>query len=453
MKTLSTAFITIVVAILLLIIATPLIIATTLQALANEDQQNCGAVFAAAIFTPDQVIAAYAPANPPGDPVKISGEMTGASLSLGPSIIEFFDANITIKILGEDASIKDPKWAPLASLKPNSAGANTDPEGPPPPSTTTTATPIDPNTPTTTFNPTASSTTPQLNTTTIKAPPTPPPVTLDNILATIRFRESTGNYTAEADKGTASGAYQFTDETWNNFRGYKRAKDAPPNVQDEKAALQVQGILTKHGLAGVPIGWYYPAALSDLTYWMDRIPRADYGNTLTIREYQTAWLETYARIAGGLPADINSGGSCTPPAGEANGTGDIVTITSKCGAKVSVDNTISTNLEAMLNKACDASIAVTGSGWRSPESQIALRRAHCGPTEYDIYQKPSDQCQPPTATPGNSMHEKGLAIDFAQNGNALTRASTAFRWLAINARSYGFYNLASEPWHWSTNGR
>ncbi len=26
------------------------------------------------------------------------------------------------------------------------------------------------------------------------------------------------------------------------------------------------------------------------------------------------------------------------------------------------------------------------------------------------------------------------------------------QWLAANASSYGFYNLPSEPWHWSTTG-
>jgi LAS superfamily LD-carboxypeptidase LdcB len=64
-----------------------------------------------------------------------------------------------------------------------------------------------------------------------------------------------------------------------------------------------------------------------------------------------------------------------------------------------------------------------------------------------------DACSPPTAIPGRSKHEQGLAIDFSHNGRAIqTRSSPAFQWLAANAGSYGFRNLPSEPWHWSTDG-
>jgi D-alanyl-D-alanine carboxypeptidase len=50
------------------------------------------------------------------------------------------------------------------------------------------------------------------------------------------------------------------------------------------------------------------------------------------------------------------------------------------------------------------------------------------------------------------MHERGLAIDFTQGGRALTRSSSGFEWMRAHAGSYGFHNLPSEPWHWSTNG-
>ena len=107
----------------------------------------------------------------------------------------------------------------------------------------------------------------------------------------------------------------------------------------------------------------------------------------------------------------------------------------------------------MLAAAEADGIILRGGGYRDPASQIALRKAHCGPTEYDIWQKPASQCHPPTAPPGKSMHEQGLAIDFTWNGTVITsRSSPAFVWLAANANSFGFYNLPSEPWHWSING-
>ena len=66
---------------------------------------------------------------------------------------------------------------------------------------------------------------------------------------------------------------------------------------------------------------------------------------------------------------------------------------------------------------------------------------------------PPSSCSPPTARPGTSLHEQGLAIDFTNNGRLITsRSDPAFQWLAANAGGYGFRNLPSEPWHWSTTG-
>ena len=70
---------------------------------------------------------------------------------------------------------------------------------------------------------------------------------IEQIMATIRARESgggkpEGNYTAKNSSSSASGAYQFIDDTWklltkkyNVGTEYKRAADAPKQVQDEVA--------------------------------------------------------------------------------------------------------------------------------------------------------------------------------------------------------------------------
>jgi uncharacterized membrane protein len=60
---------------------------------------------------------------------------------------------------------------------------------------------------------------------------------------------------------------------------------------------------------------------------------------------------------------------------------------------------------------------------------------------------------PPTARPGTSMHEKGLAIDFTCGGGTISRGSACFDWLEGHAAGYGLYNLPSKPWHWSANGQ
>ncbi|MPZ73317.1 MAG: hypothetical protein GEU74_08820 [Nitriliruptorales bacterium] len=38
-------------------------------------------------------------------------------------------------------------------------------------------------------------------------------------------------------------------------------------------------------------------------------------------------------------------------------------------------------------------------------------------------------------------------------GAAAIAGTRVFTWMTRNAKTYGLYNLPSEPWHWSTNGR
>ena len=110
-------------------------------------------------------------------------------------------------------------------------------------------------------------------------------------------------------------------------------------------------------------------------------------------------------------------------------------------------------VQALLDAAAADGIKLGGGGYRSPEQQIALRRAHCGPTAYDIYDKPASQCRPPTARPGTSMHERGLAIDFTCNGLLIVgQRGVCFQWLSRNAGPFGLRNFEQEPWHWSTTG-
>jgi LAS superfamily LD-carboxypeptidase LdcB len=121
---------------------------------------------------------------------------------------------------------------------------------------------------------------------------------------------------------------------------------------------------------------------------------------------------------------------------------------------ITVSSQIVANLSRMLDAAAKAGIVLSGSGYRSDDRQIELRRLHCGPTDYDIYDKPSLLCNPPVARPGFSMHEQGLAVDFTSDGGLIRSPSNkAYTWLAAHAADYGFYNLPAEPWHWSVNGR
>ena len=121
---------------------------------------------------------------------------------------------------------------------------------------------------------------------------------------------------------------------------------------------------------------------------------------------------------------------------------------------ITVARQIASQVDGLLAAAQAAGVRLSGGGFRSPEKQIALRRQNCGPTDYDIYQKKSSLCKPPTAIPGQSNHERGLAIDFTYNGGGIEdHNNPGYKWLAANAGRFGLYNLPSEPWHWSINGK
>jgi hypothetical protein len=111
------------------------------------------------------------------------------------------------------------------------------------------------------------------------------------ILATIRTLESGGRYDAVNPNALsgATGAYQFIGSTWGGYGGYSVAYQAPPAVQDAKAAEHVQHWLNVGGLAAVPVGWYYPAALSSPAL-MDAVPAPEAGNTTTPRQYAAKWM-------------------------------------------------------------------------------------------------------------------------------------------------------------------
>ncbi|HEX6462245.1 MAG TPA: M15 family metallopeptidase [Candidatus Saccharimonadales bacterium] len=113
-----------------------------------------------------------------------------------------------------------------------------------------------------------------------------------------------------------------------------------------------------------------------------------------------------------------------------------------------VTSLVSAAVVKMVSDAKAANIALAGGGFRSYEAQIATRKANKCP---DVYSSPSNACSPPTARPGESEHERGLAIDIS-NGGPVGISSPQFNWLQTNAAKYGFYNLPYEPWHWSTSG-
>lgn len=97
-----------------------------------------------------------------------------------------------------------------------------------------------------------------------------------------------------------------------------------------------------------------------------------------------------------------------------------------------------------LRSAAAALVAASGgrvgysSTFRTRDEQIALRKDHCGTSQYAIFQMPSSQCNPPTARPGSSQHEIGLAVDFS--GDMAVAADLAPRFGLVRT-------VDDEDWH------
>ncbi len=111
------------------------------------------------------------------------------------------------------------------------------------------------------------------------------------------------------------------------------------------------------------------------------------------------------------------------------------------GGRTEVNASAAQAFYSMRVDAAKAGVTLDGGGFRSYEEQVALRKAHCA----DWQNTPSRNCRPPTAKPGSSMHEEGLAIDYEMTNGV-------FAWLKANASKYGIKNLPAERWHWSTTG-
>ncbi len=111
-----------------------------------------------------------------------------------------------------------------------------------------------------------------------------------------------------------------------------------------------------------------------------------------------------------------------------------------------VHSSVRTDVINMIQAARADGVNLTGYSYRSPQRTAELRVINGCP---DVYNASPSRCRIPTARPGTSMHERGLAIDF----RSCWRGSDCFTWLSRNASKYGYFNLPSESWHWSRNGR
>ena len=119
-----------------------------------------------------------------------------------------------------------------------------------------------------------------------------------------------------------------------------------------------------------------------------------------------------------------------------------------------VHQSIAGRVRSLLNAASNAGLSLGGGGYRDPKEQIRFRAGPLRP--HLLRHLPEARVAVPAAdrAPG-SVHARtgsGHRLHLRSGSLITSRSNPAFQWLAANAASYGFYNLPSEPWHWSING-
>lgn len=180
-------------------------------------------------------------------------------------------------------------------------------------------------------------------------------------------------------------------------------------------------------------------AVKESTKLAEKFPGVGTAGAFLSRDWSQALATQTARhrlqFTGNPTADIQGTGALA-----AGTDGQIVTIRGVRGARGFL-----TNLWAAIDAAAADGVRLTiGNVYRSEAEQAALRITNGCP---DVNTSPASACRIPTARPGESMHNKGQAVDFANLSDA------GYRWLTQHGASYSLYNLPTERWHWSVNGK
>ena len=318
------------------------------------------------------------------------------------------------------------------------------------------------------------------------------PADYDVALATIKQVESGNDYKAinkgDGNGGWATGAYQFMTDSWGNYRGYANAYLAPPEIQDEKALEYLRSIVSKYGnkLLNIPWGWYYPVSLRDPS-WLDKIPAANEGNKLTIRQYGYKWagvyLGMYEKMRNGASPILSPVVQSGPPSATTSSTssagilypipaginqvrysevgwggyqnGNIPSSALAYTKNTGQGHPLAVQAWDLLCKEAEAKgLDVRGSMYRSAAQQTILHNAN-----------------PNGAAPtGKSNHGWGLAIDISslvpnasynKKNQGVSREgmyqTAEYLWLKENAYRFGFGHPIwgqlggdgpLEPWHW-----
>ncbi len=142
------------------------------------------------------------------------------------------------------------------------------------------------------------------------------------------------------------------------------------------------------------------------------------------------------------------GGKVSATGAKQLGGGGLVT-----AAGATLSGPAASSWKAMVDAANRKGVAIgVQSSYRTLAEQAKLRMDNGCP---DVNTSPADTCRVPTAVPGQSDHNRGLAVDVELGGGseAQQRAHPAYLWLAGNAAAFGWAETVKrEPWHWAYRG-
>lgn len=148
---------------------------------------------------------------------------------------------------------------------------------------------------------------------------------LSQFMAAVRQIESGGNYRAIGPRtryGNATGAYQFLNSTWGGYGGYRRAADAPPRVQDQRAAQLMSQYYRQFGSWNlVAVAWHGGPGAARRAQRSGRISGGDVN--ISTQTYVNRVMGTMGRGGGG---SINpfGGGRGGPGIQGASGGGSFI---------------------------------------------------------------------------------------------------------------------------------
>jgi hypothetical protein len=250
------------------------------------------------------------------------------------------------------------------------------------------------------------------------------------------------------NRAGARGYMQFIGSTWRAGLGQHQLEP-----RTSTPAPDGSGYATDGDGDGDADPWSWPDAAHSAARYLA-------ANGLNHNPHQAVWRynhsNTYVARVLELAATYRDAASRGQSYADTAGDVPLATVTCPAGGSTIVHAQLAATVGAMYEAGAADGIHLCGSGYRDGQRQIDLRRAHCGTSRYAIYQMPPSQCSPPTARPGTSRHESGLAIDLTCDAVLIRhRQNVCYRWLATNASRYGFYELATgqEAWHWSTDAR